>query len=202
MEQATRVEAQVASTFCSVLARKVREHEAALSDGGRTGCAVRQPVRCLGPAGPIGYPPPLIGTSCSFTESIGVGSAISISVNCTFEPRSTITITLNGAAYGAATAPATGTFVETFTATPGPSVSFDGDPVVVTTYGAVNTFVPSGTNPGAGTNVAMTLVTITPAVVSTPATATPGTGTATATASATPVTSSGLALPGPTLWRW
>ena len=149
-----------------------------------------------GPAGAIGgETPPPIGTSCSFAESMGVGSVISVSVTCNFDPGSTITITLNGAAYGTATAPATGTFVETFAATAGPSVSLNGGPAVATTYGAVNTFVASGTNPGAGTNVATTLVTITPAgVVSSPATATPG--TATATASATPVTSSGLAFTG------
>lgn len=55
-------------------------------------------------------------------------------------------------------------FVETFAAVPGPTVSLKRGPVVATVYGAVNTFVASGTNPTAGTDVATTLVTITPAV--------------------------------------
>ncbi len=107
-----------------------------------------------------GYPPPTIpNTSCSYTESVNVNSTITVTPACTFAPGSTITITFNGSAYGTATAPPSGQFVETFTATD-PHLALNGGTPIETAFGAVNTIVASGTNPSGGTNVATTLVTI------------------------------------------
>ena len=115
---------------------------------------------CEDPGG--GYPPPPIPTTCSFAEMIGVGSSVTVSVTCKFAPSSKITITLNGHPYAAATAPPTGFFVETFTATSPHNIALNGGPAVSTSFGALNTFVASGTNPGGGTNVATTYVVVTP----------------------------------------
>ncbi len=126
-----------------------------------------------GPAGAAGYPPSTgNSTTCSFSVSVAVGSSVTVTVTCTFAAGSTITITLNGVAYSTATAPASGVFIETFTATD-PHISMNGGPAVATSFGAVNTFVATGTNGAGGTNTATTLVTIpTSATAGTPIAAT------------------------------
>jgi hypothetical protein len=110
------------------------------------------------PAGAT-YPPPTIPTSCSNSQSVSVGASATVTASCTFAPGSTITITLNGAAYSTATAPASGVFTETFTATD-PHIALNGGPAVETAFGATNTFVASGVNADGASNVSTTLVTI------------------------------------------
>ena len=113
-----------------------------------------------GPAGATGYPPSTgNNTTCSFSVAVTLNTTITVTVTCVFAPGSTITITLNGAPYQTATAPASGIFIEVFTATD-PHISMNGGPAVSTSYGAVNTVVATGTNPTGGTNVGTTLVTI------------------------------------------
>jgi hypothetical protein len=116
------------------------------------------------PAGAT-YPPTLIPTSCSNSQTVSVGGSATVTDSCTFAPGTTITITLNGAAYSTATAPASGVFTETFTATD-PHIAMNGGPAVETAFGATNTFVATGTNASGASNVATTLVTI-PAAAST-----------------------------------
>jgi len=91
-----------------------------------------------------------------------VGSSSTVFVTCRFAPRSTITIALNGHAYGPPTFTATGFFIETFTATSPHNISLNGGPAVSTAFGAVNTFVASGTNPAGKPNVAATCVIVLP----------------------------------------
>ena len=76
-----------------------------------------------------GYPPPRIRTSASFAKEISVDSK-HVSVTCKFAPDSTISITLNGAAYGTATAPNSGTFLETLTAKKPHKIALNGGPAV------------------------------------------------------------------------
>jgi hypothetical protein len=117
------------------------------------------------PAGAT-YPPPTIPTNCSSSGSVAVGSSTTITASCAFKPGSTISITLNGAAYSTATAPASGLFTETFSATD-PHIALNGGPAVATGFGETNTFVASGVNADGASNVATTLVTI-PAAGTTP----------------------------------
>ncbi len=105
-----------------------------------------------------GYPPPPIGTSCSFAKTMSVPSSVTISVTCRFLPGSPIKITLNGAAYSTATAPPSGTFIETITTTNPHSIALNGGPKVSIPLLAINTFVASGVNPLGATNVATTMV--------------------------------------------
>jgi hypothetical protein len=89
-----------------------------------------------------------------------VGSSVTVTVTCKFAPGSKITITLNGNSYSTAIAPGTGIFIETLTATKPRNIALNGGPAVPTTFGAVNTFVATGTNPGGGKNVASTCVVV------------------------------------------
>jgi hypothetical protein len=107
-----------------------------------------------------GYPPPTtVGTTCSVSASISVGRSTTIDPSCRFAPGSSITVTLNGAAYATVTAPTTGVFAERFAATD-PHLALNGGAVRPTQFGATNIFVASGTNPAGAPNVATTLVTI------------------------------------------
>jgi len=109
-----------------------------------------------------GYPPPPIGTYCSFVTELNVGSSSTVVVTCRFAPSSKITIALNGHSYGTATAPASGFFIETFKATSPHDISLNGGTSVSVAFGAVNTFVASGTNPAGKPNVAATCVILFP----------------------------------------
>jgi LPXTG-motif cell wall-anchored protein len=112
-----------------------------------------------GPAGAVGYPPPPVNTSCSFTESVPEGTSLTLTVTCAFAPGSTITVTFNGAPYQTATAPPSGDFIQTFTASD-PHLSMNGGPLVATAFGAVNTVVATGPDSSGGTNTSTTLVTV------------------------------------------
>jgi hypothetical protein len=122
-----------------------------------------------GPAGAAtGYPPSTgNNTTCSFSTSVNVLTSITVTVTCTFAPGSTITITFDGVAYLTATAPPSGVFIETFTATD-PHLALNGGTPIETAYGAVNTIVATGTNSAGGTNTATTLVTVVPPAAAAP----------------------------------
>jgi hypothetical protein len=107
------------------------------------------------------YPPPTTAaTSCSSTQSINVGGSATVTLTCAFAPNSVVTLTFNGAAFCTVTVPASGILTEVFTVTDGPHITVSGCPTVAATFGATNTFVATGTNPGGGQNVATTLVTV------------------------------------------
>ena len=110
-----------------------------------------------------GYPPPAIATSCSFAQTLDVGTSATVNVTCTFKPMSTITIAFDGSNYSTATAPPSGIFVEQINATSPHNVSLNGGPSMSVTFGAVNTFVATGSDPGGETNTATTNVIVFPA---------------------------------------
>ena len=107
-------------------------------------------------------PPPPIGTYCSFVTELSVGSSTTVVVTCRFAPRSSITISAERSCLRTATAPASGFFTETFKATSPHNISLNGGAAVSISFGAVNTFVASGTNPAGKPNVAATCVIVYP----------------------------------------
>jgi hypothetical protein len=102
-----------------------------------------------GIASPDGYPPPVTPT-CVASIASTTGSTQTVALGEPFTPGSTVALTVNGAAYGTATAPADGSALDLVIATTDPHLAINGGPAVAVNFG-VNTVGASGPSPSGAT---------------------------------------------------